>query len=186
MHGHFGNAGTGGLTYSSYTAEISPTEIRGRLVATLNAGIALGILVAYWVQYAFLGVPGNAAWRSCFALQLVPAAIVAVLMYWRPESPRWLVQHDKQELALKVLADLHANGDTSSNLVRAELEEIRVVVSLEQSPDAPSYANLLFGRDYRRRSALAMGLQCMQQLSGANIVVSQADVIPAQRITRRP
>ena len=68
--------------------------------------------------------------------------------------------------------DLHAHGDTNSTLVRAELEEIRVVVNLEKSPEAPSYFTLLFGRDYRRRSALAMGLQCMQQVSGANIVVS--------------
>ncbi|KAJ9602163.1 high affinity glucose transporter [Cladophialophora chaetospira] len=167
-------------TMAFYTAEISPTEIRGRLVATLNAGIALGILVAYWVQYGFLSIPGNAAWRSCFALQLIPGVIVAIVIWFRPESPRWLVQHDKQEMALKVLADLHADGDTTSNLVRAELEEIRVVVSLEQSPDAPSYINLLFGRDYRRRSALAMGLQCMQQLSGANIVLYYAGKVFAQ------
>ena len=169
---------------SNYTAEISPTEVRGRVVATLNAGIALGIFDPYWVQYGFLNVEGNAAWRSCFALQLVPGVAVALVMFFgRPESPHWLVQHDKQEEALKVLADLHTDADTNNNLIRAELEEIRVVVSLEKSPEAPSYFSLLFGHDYRRRSALAMGLQCMQQLSGANIVVSQADCVPEPKPT---
>lgn len=144
----------------------------------MNSGLALGILVAYWVQYGFLAVEGNAAWRSCFALQLLPAVVVAIFMFFRPESPRWLVQHDRQEEALKVLADLHANGDVNNNLVRAELEEIRVVVSLELSKEAPSYIDLLFRRDYRRRSALAMSLQCLQQLSGANIVVSSTYPFP--------
>ncbi|KAL6242231.1 high affinity glucose transporter [Rhinocladiella similis] len=167
-------------TMAFYTAEITPAQVRGRVVATLNAGIALGILVAYWVQYGFLDVSGNAAWRSCFSLQLVPGVVVAVIMFWRAESPRWLVQHDRQEEALQVLADLHAHGDTTNNMVRSEFEEIRVVVNLEKTSATPPYFSLVFGRELRRRSGLAMGLQCMQQLSGANIVLYYAAKVFAQ------
>lgn len=172
-------------TYFSYTAEITPAQVRGRVVATLNAGIALGILVAYWVQYGFLDVSGNAAWRSCFSLQLVPGVVVAVIMFWRAESPRWLVQHDRQEEALQVLADLHAHGDTTNNMVRSEFEEIRVVVNLEKTSATPSYFSLVFGRELRRRSGLAMGLQCMQQLSGANIVVGNSQLLMSKLLTDR-
>ncbi|PCG95684.1 Major facilitator superfamily domain, general substrate transporter [Penicillium occitanis (nom. inval.)] len=167
-------------TMSFYTAEITPPHIRGRVTATLNFGIAVGILVAYWAQYGALNISGNAAWRLCFALQLVPGVIVGIVMIFRPESPRWLVQHEREDQALQVLAKLHGNGDLNNALVRAELEEIRAVVNLEQSSSAPSYSTLLFGKDYRRRTALGMGLQCMQQLSGANIVLYYAAKVFSQ------
>lgn len=168
------------LTNNSYTAEIAPAHIRGRVTSTLNSGIAVGLLVAYWVQYGALHIDGNGAWRLCFALQLLPGLAIALLMRTRPESPRWLVQHDKHEDALLVLANLHAGGDVSNVVVRSEFEEMRVVVGLEKSTVAPSYVKLIFNRDYRRRTALATGLQCMQQLSGANIVLYYAAKVFAQ------
>ena len=75
--------------FLSYTAEITPAHIRGRVTATLNSGIAIGLLVAYWIQYGALNIAGNRAWRFCFALQLVPGVAIGTLMYFRPESPRW-------------------------------------------------------------------------------------------------
>lgn len=150
------------------------------MTACLNSGIAFGLLVAYWVQYGALNITGNGAWQLCFALQLIPGVAVAVITFFRPESPRWLIQHDHQELALQVLADLHQSGDANDPVVRSEFEEIRVIVNLEKTHKEPSYLTLLFGKDYRRRSALAIGLQCMQQLSGANIVLYYAAKVFAQ------
>ena len=136
--------------------------------------------MAYWVQYGALNINGNGAWRLCFALQLLPGAAIAVLMMFRPESPRWLVQRDRQSEALHILASLHADGDESNVFVQSEFQEICVIVSLEKSSMAPSYLALLTGKDYRRRTGLAMGLQCMQQLSGANIVLYYAAKVFAQ------
>jgi Sugar (and other) transporter len=168
------------LMPTSYTAEITPPKIRGRITATLNSGIAVGILVAYWVQYGALNITGNAAWRLCFGLQLVPGVVIGAMMFWRPESPRWLVQHDHQDEALEILAKLHGNGGINNGFVRSKFDEIRVVVNLEKSSAAPSYFTLIVGKDYRRRTGLGMGLQCMQQLSGANIVLYYASKVFVQ------
>ena len=105
---------------------------------------------------------------------------MALTMLWRPESPRWLIQHDRQDQALHILAKLHGNGDMENVFVRSEFEEIRTVVNLEKSAAAPSYLSLLLRKEYRRRTSLAMGLQCMQQLSGANIVLYYAAKVFAQ------
>ena len=102
------------------------------------------------------------------------------MMLLRPESPRWLLQNDRQDQALQTLAKLHGDGDINNIFVRSEFEEIRVVVNLEKSSAAPNYLTLLVGKDYRRRTGLAMGLQCMQQLSGANIVLYYAAKVFAQ------
>lgn len=81
---------------------------------------------------------------------------------------------------MQTLAKLHGGGDINNVFVRSEFEEIRVVVNLEKSSAAPSYVQLIFGNDYRRRTALGMGLQCMQQCSGANIVLYYAAKVFAQ------
>lgn len=146
----------------------------------MNLGIAIGVLVAYWVQYGALNISGTASWRLCFALQLVPGFVIAYFTMARPESPRWLLQHGFEDKATHVLAQLHGNGDVNNPVVQAEVEEIKAVVGLESSPAAPSYLKLLFGRDYRRRTLLAMGIQSMQQLSGGNIVLYYAAKVFAQ------
>lgn len=150
------------------------------MTSTMNTGIAVGLLVAYWVQYAALNISGNAAWRMCFGLQLVPGALVGLIIFFRPESPRWLFHHDRNEEALQVLADLHANGNRDEPAVRAEYEEIRVVVEFERGVRPPSYFSLLFGKQYRRRTALGMGLQFMQQISGINIILYYAAKVFSQ------
>lgn len=135
------------------------------MTACLNSGIAIGMLVAYWVQYGAANIPGNAAWRLCFGLQLVPAFVAGVLVFFRPESPRWLVKKDRREEALQVLAKLHAGGDVSNREVLSELQEIEVLVSFELNTPPPSYARLFFAEKYRRRTALAVGVQFLQQVS---------------------
>lgn len=158
----------------SYTAEITPPQIRGIMTSTMSTGIAVGLLVAYWIQYGALNLTGNAAWRMCFSLQLIPGAVVGVLIFFRPESPRWLFQHDRTEEALLILAKLHAKGDQNAPVVQSEFEEIRVVVEYERGLPTLSYFTLLFGKQYRRRTALAMGLQFMQQMTGVNIILYYA------------
>ncbi|KAJ5801943.1 uncharacterized protein N7503_004393 [Penicillium pulvis] len=174
--------GAGGLfqTISLYTAEITPPQIRGVMTSMMSLGIAMGLLVAYWVQYGAANIQGNAAWRMCFSLQLVPGAAVGAIMLFRPESPRWLFRHDRSEEALQVLAKLHAKGDQNAPVVQSEFEEIRVVVEYERGTPAPSYLSLLVSKQYRRRTALAMGLQFMQQITGVNIILYYAAKVFAQ------
>jgi sugar porter (SP) family MFS transporter len=136
--------------------------------------------VAYWVQYGALDIAGNPAWRLCFALQLVPGVVVGVYMFFRPESPRWLLQNGREAEATRILANLHGNGDPDSPLVRVELAEIKTVIELEVSSSSPSYWALLSGKEYRRRTWLAVGIQAMQQLSGGNIVLYYAAKVFAQ------
>jgi hypothetical protein len=78
-------------------------------------------------------------------------------MYFLPESPRWLVQKDRKEEALRVLATVHAKGDENDPYVQAELREISAKIAYEKLHPSPSYWSLLFGEE-RRRMWIGIGV----------------------------
>jgi hypothetical protein len=78
-------------------------------------------------------------------------------MYFLPESPRWLVQQDRHQEALGVLAKLHSGGNLEDTYVLSELGEIRAKIALEKLYPAPSYFQLLFGSE-RRRMYIGIGV----------------------------
>lgn len=80
-----------------------------------------------------------------------------VTMWFMPESPRWLVQKDRQEEALHVLARVHGGGDVNDTYVQAELSEIVAKIAYERSHPQPSYWDLLIGAQ-RRRMWLGIGV----------------------------
>src|SRR5690606_37196585 len=102
-----GGLAVGGSSVMSplYIAEVSPARLRGRLVAIAQLNVVLGILGAYFSNFWIAGRLGDSmdAWRWMFGVEAVPAAIFFLLLFWIPESPRWLVKRRRHDEALKVL-----------------------------------------------------------------------------------
>ena len=82
-----------------YIAEVSPTEIRGRMVSLNQMTIVLGILAAQIVNMLLArdtAVPENQVWdvewgwRWMFWAETVPAALFLVMSFFIPESPVYL------------------------------------------------------------------------------------------------
>lgn len=137
-------------------------RIRGRIISLQQCFINLGILVAFWIQYGTSHIHGEASWRIPIGLQLIPTLALHFTMYFMPESPRWLVQQDRQQDALQVLARLHSNGNRDNPYVRAELAEITTRIQWEKSNPPPSYTSMVFGSD-ARRTWLAIGVVSVQR-----------------------
>lgn len=76
-------------------------------------------------------------------LQLVPAIGLASCIFLFPESPRWLVDHDRHDEALRNLAKLHAKGDINDPYVQAEFEIIKAQIEDEHQHAAKSYRRAL-------------------------------------------
>lgn len=82
-----------------------------------------------FVSYGTSFVENTGSFRIPWALQMVPAMVMGIMMTFLPRSPRWLVGQDRWEEARRVLVDVHGNGDEDSLLVIAELNEIRDAVA---------------------------------------------------------
>lgn len=153
-----------------YQSEITPPSIRGRLVSFQQWSITWGIMLQYFVQFGCSYINGTASFRIPWGLQMIPAIILGIGMLWFPESPRWLVDHGREEEALQILADLHGGGNKKDELVVLEYEEIKQQVDFERSEGAKSYADL-FKPGVLRRFILGCSLQMWSQLSGMNVMM---------------
>ncbi len=87
-----------------YIAEISPASRRGNLVSWNQFAIIFGMLVVYFVNFA-IARQGNESWlhefgwRWMFFSETIPGVVFLFLLFFVPESPRWLVMQNKEEKA---------------------------------------------------------------------------------------
>jgi sugar porter (SP) family MFS transporter len=166
-----------------YIAEVSPASHRGRFVSINQLTVVIGILAAQLVNGAIAyGVPeklagealreswyGQTAWRWMFAAETLPAAAFFVLMFFMPESPRWLVKAGREEEAAGTLRRL--GGD---EMARNEIADIRRALAEDDSQ--ATYAEL-FRTDRLRVLILGVGLAVLQQWSGSNIFFNYAQEV---------
>ncbi|ORY61409.1 MFS sugar transporter-like protein [Pseudomassariella vexata] len=161
-----------------YQSEIAPKEIRGRVVSLQQWAITWGILIQFFIQYGAAQVGGGSndpnqptsAFRIPWGVQMVPAFILLVGLFFFPYSPRWLASKDRWEDAIKVLAHLHGNGDVNHPKVLAEYQEIEDALRFEREEAVSSFAALVKPRIFRR-VVLGMSIQMWSQLCGRYYIV---------------
>lgn len=130
-----------------YNADIAPPEVRGALVGLQQLSITLGIMVSFWIDYGtnYIGGTGagqeDSAWLIPLALQLAPAVLLGVGMLFMPFSPRWLVHHNREDEARRVLAQLRGLSQ-DDELIELEYAEIRAQSLFEKKSLAENFHHL--------------------------------------------
>ncbi|CRG88476.1 Lactose permease [Talaromyces islandicus] len=109
----------------AYAVEISPPHWRGRAVGFYNCGWFGGSIPAAAITFGTNYVKSNWSWRIPFICQCFACIIVIFAVWFIPESPRWLMAHDRHEEAIAFLAKYHGNGNPDARLVRLEVEEMK-------------------------------------------------------------
>ena len=135
-----------------YIAEVSPTEIRGRMVSLNQMTIVLGILAAQIVNMLLARDTSVAAeqawnlewgWRWMFWAETLPAALFLMMSFFIPESP--------------VFLKLRNEGN----------EEMRNEAGLRE----------LFQSKYSRILLLGLVIAVFQQWCGTNVIFNYAQEI---------
>lgn len=131
--------------------------------------LGVGALAAAWISYGtYVGFEptDSKQWRVSLGIQIIPAAILGLLILFFPESPRWLIDHGRVDEGLRTLARLHSQGDTEDAWVRAEFEQIQESIAMEHELEAKSWVELFKDKSSFRRLFLACGLQASIQMTG--------------------
>ncbi len=173
--GGFG-VGAASMLSPLYIAEVAPATIRGRLVSLNQLTIVGGMLVVYFVnaliaRYGMVagGEAWNVAWgwRWMFVSETLPAVLFFVLLFFVPESPRWLIKNRRRDAAFATLA--RVNGATRAE---AEVTEIAETVAREDTS-----IRQLFQPGLRIALLVGVALAILQQVTGINVVLYYAPEI---------
>ncbi|KXH41336.1 hypothetical protein CSAL01_02816 [Colletotrichum salicis] len=130
------------------------------------------IVVAAWTCYGTNLIPNDWAWRIPYIVQLVPATIVISVVWFLPESPRWLWSQGQTDRATEILTKYHGDGNPHSALVKLELDEIRMSLEAEQElrNNNWNYKILIDNRPNRYRMWLIMLVAVFSQFIGGSVI----------------
>ena len=87
-----------------------------------------------------------------------------------PESPRFLMSHDREEEAAAIFVKYHAEGDADSLLVKAEIAQVRETIKTEMEASQMSWMALIKAPGMRRRMYITLFLGLFTQLSGNTLL----------------
>ncbi len=154
--------GASSVVAPMYISEIAPAKNRGQLVATFQFNIVFGILLAYFSNYLLSDI-GADGWRWMLAIIAFPALIFIILMFFVPESPRWLMVHRKEyDKARKILEVSDPNGvDEAIASIHQAIDEEKQKTSL----------SAFFKRRYSVPIFFAFLIAFFNQMSGINAII---------------
>ena len=109
-----------------YIGEIAPADIRGRLVSLNQFAIIFGMLVVYFVNWGIADGQtiewiNEIGWRRMFISEAIPASIFAILMFFMPETPRYLALENQDDKALNILTRF--NGLEKAKEILADIKK---------------------------------------------------------------
>ena len=133
-----------------YISEVSPAKIRGTLVSLYQLAVTAGFLLAYLANWAIdAGIDPSAAadaglwsrmfnaeaWRGMLGSETLPALLFLFIIFFIPESPKWLIIKGKPSEATAVLSRILGSEDE----INAEVEATRS----SSGEDKGSWSDLL-------------------------------------------
>ncbi len=170
-------------TIPSWVAECSKAHNRGFLVCIEASTVAVGTMIAYWLDYGLSYVNNSASWRFPTAFQIVFAIVLIVGVIFLPESPHWLLAHaeenaDYEARALRICAALNGVG-VSDPATIAQKDLILDGINARRRVKAHSSREILArGRkQHLRRALVGASTQVFQQLGGCNAVIYYSTIL---------
>ena len=154
-----GGLGVGASTVAAPTfiSEIAPAKDRGKLVALYQFNIVFGILIAFVSNYLFKDF-GAEPWRWMVGIEAVPALLYFIMVFFIPESPRWLVTvKGNLSAAIPTLQVMDPQTPTD-----AQIRQIQADHSKIQQTES------IWDKKYRFPLILAFFISFFNQFSGIN------------------
>ena len=166
-----------------YIAEISPPNLRGRMVSFNQLNIVVGISTAFFTNYLILQLGESDAswaqslgfdkwnWRWMLGLEALPAILYFFGLFIVPRSPRWLAMKGEYDEALRIMKK--ASGEERAQEIISNIKE-----SIEQDDgDDKTPIKDLFRPAMRLVITIGIVVGILQQITGINSVFFYAPMI---------
>lgn len=152
----------------TYIGEIAPREVRGGLVSWYQFAVIFGQLVVYFVNWGITtGQPtewiNDVGWRFMFASEAIPALLFFILLFYVPETPRYLASREQEDKAFSVLSKINASKEQAKT----------VLTEIKESLNETATTGKLFSYG---KTVIIVGilLSVFQQFIGINVALYYA------------
>lgn len=92
--------------------ELAHPQHRSIFTTIYNTTWYFGSIIAAWLTFGTERITNNWAWRIPSIVQALPSILQIIFVWTVPESPRWHISKGNADLALTILGDVHANGNS--------------------------------------------------------------------------
>jgi hypothetical protein len=116
------------------------------------------------------GGADNWSWRIPTLVQGLGPVVLAIGVWFIPQSPRWLVKKGRSDEAHQILATYHANGDMNDPLVLLEIREIQTAVAMEEKSNTGTWKSFVSTVGNRRRFFVIIMIGTATQWIGNGLV----------------
>ena len=160
-----------------YISEVSPASHRGRMVSLYQLAVTVGFLGAYLMNYYLLEqsagfissnplltkIFGTEIWRVMLGAETLPPLLFFLIIFFIPESPRWLIVKRREEHAALIFSKIY--GD--STVVESQINDTRAMLNSEGKSDR----KLLFSPGIFRAVLIGSAIAILGQFMGVNAVL---------------
>lgn len=176
-----GGAGIGIVSVACplYISEISPASHRGRLVSLYQLAVTVGFLAAYLMNYYLLNLSvnyhsnsivlqkifGTESWRGMLGAETLPALLYFIVIFFIPESPRWLMVRNKKSQATQIFSRIFTNQEE----VIYQMNETEKVLLLQANES--SDWKVLMQPGFRKAVLIGCAIAILGQFMGVNAVL---------------
>lgn len=175
-----GGVGVGVVSIVSplYISEVAVAQYRGRLVSLYQLAVTIGFLGAYLVNYQLLtwsesGVLSGAplldkifiseVWRGMLGMETIPALMFFIIIFFIPESPRWLIVRGQENRAMNILERIYGSATEAAG----QLDETKSVLTEESS----SEWSMLLKPGIMKAVVIGVSIAMLGQFMGVNAVL---------------
>jgi MFS family permease len=168
-------------TVPIFTAENSPSSVRGGLVMSWQMWTAFGIFLGFAANLAVFRV-GKLAWRLQLGSAFIPAVPLLLGVYFCPESPRWLMKKKRYHDAFKSYLRLRNSPLQAARSVLRPQQPQEESLAIKESNYFSRFTELFTIPRLRRATLAGFVVQISQQWCGINIIVSWVWRAPHSRL----
>lgn len=175
-----GGVGVGVVSIVSplYISEVAVAQYRGRLVSLYQLAVTIGFLGAYLVNYQLLtwseaGALSGASlldkifisevWRGMLGMETIPALMFFIIIFFIPESPRWLIVRGQENRAMNILERIYGSATEAAG----QLDETKSVLTEESS----SEWSMLLKPGIMKAVVIGVSIAMLGQFMGVNAVL---------------